>query len=81
MSLYDIVYFNKVKTNGLKDFVKYYELKNENYNGIIPLESYINLGKYILEQNDDDAISAETYISLGNYMSELSQSTNKENIY
>ena len=46
--------------------------KKENYNDIIPLESYINLGKCMLEQNDDNAISAETYISFGSYMSELS---------
>ena len=72
MSSYTIVYFNKAKTNGLKDLVKDYKFKKENYNDIIPLESYINLGKCMLEQNDDNAISAETYISFGSYMSELS---------
>ena len=82
MFSYVIVHFDQKKSNGLKDLLDSYIIEEEN--DIIPLESYINLGKLILKNSNDfddsfisdnSTISLESYISLGNCISELSMTS------
>lgn len=54
MKSYFIVHLNEVKTKGLKDLIEDYKFENnEDYDNIIPLESYVNVGKCMLKHNNN----------------------------